>query len=340
MENTLNVLVLVDFSDAIMDRLKAISPRLKFTRKIVKSIDEIPADILASTDILYTGQFVPEREAVPRLRWIQTHFAGVDHLLSQPLLADEDIIVTTASGVHATTMTEFTFAMMLAFARKIPQMLRLQQKAEWPTERFHALAPVELRGSTLGIIGYGSIGRELARVARTFGMEVLATKWDVMHPAAVNEYAEPGTGDPDGTCVERLYPPEATRSMVALCDFVVVTAPLTPETEGLIDAEVLGAMKKTAVLVNVSRGGLIDEEALVKALQTGQIAGAGLDVFTQEPLPPSSPLWKLDNVIISPHISGNTSHYHESAAEIFAENLERYLNNRDLLNRVDRKRGY
>ncbi len=340
MENTLNVLVLVDFSDAIMERLKAVSPRLKFTRKIVKSLDEIPADILASTDILYTGQFVPEREAMPRLRWIQTHFAGVEHLLDQPLLTDEEIIVSTASGVHATTMTEFAFAMMLAFARKIPQMLRQQQKAEWPAERFNVFAPRELRGATLGIVGYGSIGRELARVARAFGMEVLATKRDVMHPAAVNEYAEPGTGDPEGTCVDRLYPPEATRSMAALCDFLVVTAPLTPETKGLIDADVFAAMKKTAVFVNVARGGLVDEEALVKALQTGQIAGAGLDVFMQEPLPASSPLWKLENVIISPHISGNTSHYQESAAEIFIENLERYLNNRDLLNRVDRQRGY
>ncbi len=340
MENTLNVLVLIDFSDAIMDRLRAVSPRLKFTRKAAKSLDEIPADVLASADILYTGALLPEREAVPHLRWIQSHFAGVEHILSQPLLASDDIILTTASGVHAPTMAEFTFAMMLAFARKIPTMLRYQQKSEWPADRFNLFMPHELRGSTLGIIGYGSIGREVARLAKAFGMEVLATKRDVMHPAAVNEYVQPGTGDPDGTCVERLYPPEATRSMVALCDFVVVAAPLTPETTGSIDAEVIGAMKKSAVLINVARGGVIDEDALIKALQTGQIAGAGLDVFAQEPLPASSPLWKLDNVIISPHISGNTVHYQDSAAEIFIENLERYLSNRDLLNRVDLKRGY
>jgi phosphoglycerate dehydrogenase-like enzyme len=340
MEDTLNVLVLVDFSDAIMDRLKAASPRLKFNRKAVKSLDEMPPDLLASADILYTGALIPEAESVPRLRWIQVHFAGVEHLLDHPLLTSGDIIVTTASGVHATTMAEFAFAMMLALARKIPSMLRYQQKAEWPSDRFNILMPLELRRSTLGIVGYGSIGREIARLARGFGMEVLATKRDVMHPAAVNEYAEVGTGDPDGTCVERLYPPEATRSMAALCDFVVVTVPLTPSTKGLIDHSVLDAMKKTAILVNVARGGVVDEEALIKALQTGQIAGAGLDVFAQEPLPASSPLWKLENVIISPHISGNSSHYHESAAEVFVQNLERYLNNQDLLNRVDRQRGY
>ncbi len=198
----------------------------------------------------------------------------------------------------------------------------------------------ELRGSTLGIIGYGSIGREIARIAQTFGMEVLATKRNVKNAAAVNEYTRPGTGDPDGTCVSRLYPPEATRSMVALCDFVVVTVPLTAETKNLINQDVLVSMKKTAYLVNVARGGIIDEDALIKALQSGQIAGAALDVFVQEPLPSSSPLWKLENVIISPHISGMSRDYNEIAADVFAQNLERYLNKRDLLNRVDRSAGY
>ncbi len=340
MEDTLNVLVLADFGDAIMERLKAVSPRLKFTRKTVKSLSEIPPDVLATVDILYTNLLVPEPDTVPRLRWIQSHSAGVESLLAQPLLAAEDIIITTTSGMHATTMAELTFAMILAFARKLPLMLRYQQKAEWPADRFSVLLPRELRGSTLGILGYGSLGRELARVAQAFGMKILATKRDVMRPAIVNEYLVPGTGDPEGTLVERLYPSEATKSMVALCDFVVITLPLTAKTRGLVNQDVLSAMKKTAVLINVGRGGLVDEEALIKALQSGQIAGAGLDVFAQEPLPASSPLWKLDNVIISPHIAGNTDHYNESAAEVFLQNLERYLNNRDLLNRVDRKREY
>ncbi len=339
MEDTLNVLVLMDFSDAMMDRFKAISPRLKFTRKMVKSASEISPDVWATTDILYTVSTVPDADSAPRLRWIQANSAGIESFLAQPQLA-EDIIITTTSGIHATTMAEYTFAMMLALARKIPLMIRTQQKAEWPTDRFNLFLPVELRGSTLGIVGYGSIGREIARLAQAFGMEVLATKRDVKHPEAGNEYAEPGTGDPEGTCVERLYPPEAVRSMVSLCDFVVVTLPLTPGSKGSINQEVIGAMKKTAFLISVGRGPVIDEEALVKALQANQIAGAGLDVFAQEPLPPSSPLWKLDNVIISPHISGNSSHYLESAGQVFIENLERYLNKKDLLNRVDRKRGY
>ncbi|HEX2949646.1 MAG TPA: D-2-hydroxyacid dehydrogenase, partial [Armatimonadota bacterium] len=289
---------------------------------------------------LYTGNQVPEPDTVPRLRWIQCHSAGVENVLAQPLLAAEDIIVTTTSGIHAPTIAELTFGMMLALAHKIPAMLRSQQKAEWLPDRFNLLMPVELRGSTLGILGYGSIGRELARVAQAFNMTVLATKRDVMHPAATDEYEMPGTGDPEGALVERLYPPEATRSMVAECDFVVVTLPLTVKTKGVINQDILSAMKPTAFLFNVGRGGVVDEDALVKALQTGQIAGAGLDVFAQEPLPSASPLWRLDNVIISPHVAGNTNHYNESAAEVFRENLERYLSNQDLLNRVDRKREY
>ncbi len=340
MEDTLNVLVLADFSDALMDKLKTVSPRLRFTRRVVKAANEIPADVWATVDILYTTHIVPEPDSSPRLRWIQTASAGVDSILTQPLLAAEDIIVTTSSGIHATTIAEFTFAMILALARKLPQMFRNQQKSEWLADRGNVLMPVELRRATLGIVGYGSLGREIARLAHAFGMEVLATKRDVMHPASVNEYMEPGTGDPSGTLVSRLYPPEATRSMVTLCDFVVVTVPLTPETRGAINQEVLAGMKRTAYLVNVGRGAVIDEDALIKALQSGQIAGAGLDVFTQEPLPASSPLWKLENVIISPHVAGNMNQYNEKSAEVFMENLERYLNKRDLLNRVDRRKGY
>ncbi|HLY26586.1 MAG TPA: D-2-hydroxyacid dehydrogenase [Aggregatilineales bacterium] len=340
MDNALNVLVLVEFSDSIMEQLKSISPRLKFTRKAAKSAGDVPGDVWAEVDILYTGSILPEPDAAPRLRWVQSHNAGVEGLLAQPLMASGGVLLTSVSGIHATTMAEYTFAMMLALARKIPTMFRYQAKAEWPSDRFTALLPRELRGSTIGILGYGSIGREIARVAQVFGMEVLATKRNVMQPAATNEYALPDTGDPEGTLVSRLYPPEATRSMVALCDFVVIAAPLTSRTTAIVNADVLSAMKRTAYLINVARGGLVDEEALITALREKKIAGAALDVFSQEPLPASSPLWELDNLIISPHISGNTSHYNESAAEVFAENLERYLNHRDLLNLVDRTRGY
>lgn len=341
MEETLNVLVTADISDALLDKLKQVSPRLKVTRKVAKTAADVSADVWATTDILFTYTIpLPEPAAVPRLRWIQSLSAGVEGVLSQPIMAAEDIILTTTSGMHATTMAELTFAMIFYFARKLPQMLKYQQKAEWTADRVQVLMPTELRGSTLGILGYGSIGREIARIAKAFGMDVLATKRNVKQPLEAGEFTPDGTGDPDGTLVDRLYPPEATRSMVTLCDFVVILLPVTPETTKFIDADILSAMKKSAVLINMARGAVVDEEAMIKVLQAGQIAGAGLDVFTQEPLPPTSPLWKLDNVLISPHIAGNTSRYHDLAVEIFVENLDRYLANKDLINRVDRKRGY
>lgn len=339
-QEPLNVLVLMDLNDALIDKLKALSPRLRVTRKNVKSASEIPDDTWKTVDILYTTWLVPEPDRAPRLRWIQTHFAGVDKLMAQPLLSSEDIMVTTTSGIHAPNMAEYTFAMMLAFAHKLPIMFHLQQKSEWPDNRHELLLPRDLRASTLGIVGYGSIGRATARLAQGFGMQVLATKRDVMHPAARNEYTVPDTGDPEGVMANRLYPPEALKSMLAECDFVQVTVPATPANFHLINADVLTAMKKTAVLISVGRGEAIDEQALIHALQSGQIGGAALDVFEQEPLPATSPFWKMDNVIISPHVSGNNDHYNESAADVFAQNLERYLAHEELLNQVDRKRGY
>jgi phosphoglycerate dehydrogenase-like enzyme len=340
-QELLNVLVTVNFSDAIMERLKTISPRLKFIRKPVKAAGDIAPEVWKTIDILYTTRVLPEPDDAPRLRWIQAHNAGVDHLLSQTLLQSaEDIIVTTVSGIHAPKIAEYTLGMMLAFAHKIPTMLRLKEKAEWPETRFELLMPRTLRGATLGIVGYGSIGRETARIAQTFGMEVLATKRNVKQPAQVGEYNLPDTGDPEGVMVNRLYPPEALKSMLAECDFVQVTVPSIPTNRKLLGEAEFAVMKRHAVLINIARGDVIDENALIKALQSGQIGGAALDVFEIEPLPEASPLWKMENVIISPHVAGNTDHYSEDAAEVFATNLERYLTEQDLLNVVDRKRGY
>jgi phosphoglycerate dehydrogenase-like enzyme len=267
--------------------------------------------------------------------------AGVDSLLTQPLLATaEDIILTNSSGIHAPKIAEYTLAMFLLFAQKIPAMMRAQAQSEWPDDRFERFMPRMLRDSTLGIVGYGSIGRETARLAHDFGMEVLATKRNVMRPQAVNEYVLPDTGDPEGIYVNRLYPPEALKSMLAASDFVQIAVPSVPATRKILGEAEFAAMRKHAVLVNVARGDVIDEAALIRALQTGQIGGAALDVFEIEPLPMTSPLWKMENVIISPHISGNTAHYNEDAAEVFAANLERYLVDEDLLNVINRTQGY
>jgi phosphoglycerate dehydrogenase-like enzyme len=170
-------------------------------------------------------------------------------------------------------------------------------------------------------------------------MKVLAIKRDV-RILADERYAEPGIGDPDGEIPDRIYPPQALHSFLKECDYVVLTIPLTSDTHHMIDAAALSVMKPHAVLINVGRGDVVDEQALLVALVQGTIGGAALDVFSEEPLPMSSPLWQLPNVIISPHISGFTPHYDERATDIFAENLRRYVADEPLLNVVDRDRDY
>jgi phosphoglycerate dehydrogenase-like enzyme len=274
----------------------------------------------------------------PELKWVQLHTAGVDHLLDHPLMRS-DILLTTASGIHATPIAEYVFASILAFSRRVPQMLYYQKRREWPQGRWNLFARPELRDRTLGIIGYGSIGREVGRIARCFGMRVVATKRSVSQMRDVG-YAVQGTGDREGALLDEAFPPERLSEMLSLCDYVVVAVPLTPEMRKLIGEAELRAMKPSAYLVNISRGGTVDEAALLRALREGWIAGAGLDVFEEEPLPSDSPLYDLENVILSPHVSGFTLRYDERTSDLFAENLRRYLTGEPLLNLVDKERGY
>jgi phosphoglycerate dehydrogenase-like enzyme len=339
--DSIPVLVTVRLDEAILDAFREVSDRIEILYYPVRQAAEVPDDIWARVNVLYTGDVVPEPAQAPKLRWIHAQSAGVEHLLDQSILQTEGVLLTTSSGIHATTMTEYVFMMMLAFSHRLLSMIEYKESATWPTEnRFRTFMPLQLRGSTVGIVGYGSIGREIAHMAHAFGMEVLAVKRDVRHPADPDGYNLPGAGDPDGVYFHRLYPPEALISMVRECDFVVLTAPLTESTRGMFSADVFKAMKSTAYLINVGRGGVVDEEAMLHALQTGEIAGAATDVFESEPLPADSPLWLLPNLIISPHIAGNTSDYDDKAAALFIENLQRYLARKDLLNLVDRTRGY
>lgn len=332
----IRIIVAMDFSDEIMAGLRAVSPRCL----IEKHFPNVPDSAWAEAQVLYTTRTFPEPAQVPRLRWIQLHSAGIDHAIKQPIVRAEDVEVTTTSGIHAVPMAEYCIGMMLAFTYKLPLALQYQAKAEWPEKPHSIFNPRELRGQTLGIVGYGSIGRELARQANALGMTILATKRDLKHLADTDGYTEPGTGDPDGSIPARLYPPEALTSMAAECDFLAVIVPQVEGAPPVVDETVLNSMKKNAVLINVARGAVVDEAALITALSSRKLAGAALDVFKEEPLPSTSPLWNLDNVILTPHISGNNSRYHEKAAALFADNLQRYLEKRPLLNRLNRKKGY
>lgn len=338
MTNSIQVLVLTQspIPSPLIEKLCAISPRLAVEHRTAQTLEEL-GDVWGEVEVLYTTGLAPAPEAAPALRWVQGHFAGVDHFLDHPLL--ERVTLTTASGVHAPNMAEYILMMMLAVAHHLPRMIEYQKKVAWPKERWALFAPRELRGGTVGIVGYGSVGREVARVAKVFGMRVLAMKRDVQR-AADEGWGLSGVGDPAVENVEHLYPPEALRSMLSESDFVVLTLPLSPATRGLIGAEALKAMKREAILINVARGGVVDEAALIEALRAGAIGGAALDVFVEEPLPAASPLWTLPNVILSPHISGFTPEYDNRAMALFAENLRRYVAGEPLLNRVDVTRGY
>lgn len=338
-DKPIHVIVAVDFSDEILATIRALSPRLQVERHF----PNVPNKAWAGAEILYTMGQIPEPEQAPKLRWIQTHSAGVDFLLDEPIMQSKQVKVTSSSGIHATPIAEYCIMMMLAFNYRLPLMLRQQAESLWRTRddrNREIFQRYELRGQTVGIVGYGSIGRELARIAASMGMVVLATKRDLMQLSDETDYHEPGTGDVLGEIPDRLYPTEAITSLARESDFVVLTLPLTPETRHLIDADVLKAMKSSAVLINIARGAVVDEAALIDALKGKQIGGAALDVFEQEPLPADSPLWQLDNVIISPHVAGNSRTYHQKAAAVFIENLQRYLDGSPLLNQLQPDRGY
>jgi phosphoglycerate dehydrogenase-like enzyme len=332
----LNVLVTMPFGEARLDRLRAVSPDLA-----VAAADPGRADY-ARTDILYAGDPPRELTRAPHLKWVQVHMAGVNALDGHPLYTKTRIPITTTSGVHAPTIAEYALTVILALAHRVPRMVDWRMKGRWPPDeqRWPLFVPTELRDATLGVIGYGSIGRELARMAKTaLGMRVLACKRDPSRRAD-DGYRLPGTGDPEGALPEAWFAPAHLRDLLARCDVVVMCAPLTAETRAMIGAAELAAMKRSAFFVNVGRGATVDETALAAALEDGRLAGAAVDVFSEEPPPAGHPLYARDNVIVSPHVSGFLASYDDRCTDLFAENLSRFLTGAPLLNLVDRARGY
>ena len=330
------VLVTMPFSEAQLDRVRAASPRLTVTRA-----DAATADY-RGVEVLYAGTPPADLAHAQDLRWVQLHMAGINTLQDHPLLRDTLIPLTTTSGVHAATIAEYAIAMLLALAHRVPRMVEWHGRKTWPPDedRWRLFVPTEIRGATLGVIGYGSIGRELARIATSaFGMTVLACKRDPL-VRADRGYGQPGTGDPEGTLPAEWFGPGDLPRMLPRCDVVALCAPLTAETRHLIGRAAIAAMKPTAYFINVGRGATVDEAALARALAERRIAGAAIDVFAEEPPPAGHPFYELDNVILSPHVSGFLPSYDDRCTELFAENLRRFLRGAPLLNLVDRARGY
>ncbi|MCC6905587.1 MAG: D-2-hydroxyacid dehydrogenase [Anaerolineae bacterium] len=338
MVEPVNVLVTLPFEDVLMEKLRAVVPGGSIRQKVIRSVEDL-RDAVRDIDVLYTVDYLPEPEAAPRLKWVQVHTAGVGRLVEHPLYTTTEITFTNASGVHAINIAEYVMSQILAFAHRLPRMLEDQAAVNWPEHRWNRYVCDELYGATLGILGYGAIGRQLARVASGFGMTVLAVKRD-LRTLEDDTFCVPGTGDPEGVIPMRFYPPEALHSFLSECDYVASCAPLTTQTHHVIDAKALSRMRSNSVLINISRGAVIDEAALADALARGVIAGAALDVFEEEPLPSSSPLWKLNNVIISPHVAGFSPRYEERATDLFAENLRRFVSGEPLRNMVIRGLDY
>jgi phosphoglycerate dehydrogenase-like enzyme len=253
----------------------------------------------------------------PGLRWVQATAGGAGEQVRAAGLTSEElerVLVTSASGVHVGPLAEFAIFGVLAFAKQLPRLL-----ADTRARRWDHYPMVELGGQTLLVIGLGSIGAEVARLAKAFGMHVIA----------INR-----TGSSENSDVDEVRPSRFLADLLPVAHAVVVTLPLTDETAGLIDAAAISRMRMDSVLVNVGRGGVVDEPALVQGLERGQPAGAVLDVFATEPLPPDSPLWTMPNVLISPHTAGLSLRENARIVGLFAENLTRYLNGGELISRV------
>ena len=306
------------------ERIRARWPEMRVVH--LPRYDHI-AEELQDTDIFVGFSLRPEQFVLARkLKWLHSTAAGVGQLM-YPELRKSGIEVTNASGIHRIPMAEHIVGTLIALSRRFPDCFRYQQQSRWAQQELWnaPVRPRELRGQILLFIGFGAIGREVATIIRPLGMRV----WAV----TLSGRAEEGLA-------EQLFPASKLHEALPQADFVVLAAPETPETHKLIGAREFALMKASAYFLNVSRGALVDEPALISAVEQRKIAGAALDVASQEPLPPESPLWRLDNAFITPHMSAVSEHLWERQTDLLMENLERWFAGGELLNRVDLNRGY
>lgn len=330
-----------------VDRVRGVDPRLevlyepRLLRRPRYAADHVgapgsrsPEDevrwraLLARADVLFDFDYTNDAELpelAPRVRWIQATSAGIGPFVKRRSYDTRmpHTVFTTASGVHARPLAEFCALAMLAFSRGLFTMLEAQRRRHW--ERF---AGTDLLGKTVVIFGHGSIGCEVARVARSFGMHTIGVKRSTQGQ------------DKEALQVDELHSPQGLLAVLPRADFLVLAAPHTPETEGVVGRAELALLPAGAVLVNVGRGALVNEEALVDALRSGHLGGAALDVFQEEPLPSESPLWAMPNVLVSPHSASTSDRENARLTDLFCRNLRRYLAGQPLENVLDTNRQY
>lgn len=317
------------FPEESLAELRRIAPDIK----AIKTSSPTPSHLLADADVLYTETADFDPTAAGRLKWVQTNSAATKSVWNAPVMRTA-IPVCNAGGAYSVAVAEFTFAMLLALTRKVVQGCAAQREHFWPTD-YDPWLGVDLFGKTMGIVGYGSIGRQIAWLATAFGMTILACK---RRPEQRTDdtYLIPGTGDPEGKLPAAWFGTDRLGDVFAQSDVVVITLPEIPTTVGLIGSRELSSLRKDAWLVNIGRGAVIDEPALMSALQSKQFAGAAIDVVCEEPLPAGSPLWDAPNLLIMPHVaSWTTLQAHRSAAAVI-ENVRRHLAGEPLVNVVDK----
>ncbi|HEX9007379.1 MAG TPA: D-2-hydroxyacid dehydrogenase [Bacteroidota bacterium] len=307
------------FSQEQLDSLEEVAPGIE----VVRELDPAKAREKFRDAEIFCGFELPgPLEEAANLKWIQLTSAGAEHLLKSGI-AESDVAVTTASGIHAPAIAEYCLFTMVTLARGLREILKESDARQWRPRRTRVYYGEELKGKTVGILGLGAIGNRIATVARCFEMRVVALRRSARQAS-----------DPE------VFGPDRLMEMLPLCDFVVVTLPLTDETRGLLGEEQFRAMKPSAFLINVARGQIVQEQAMVHALREGWIAGAAVDVFAQEPLPPDSELWDVPNLLVTPHIAGAFSAYLDRVMDILRENLRRFVAGESMINVLDKQRGY
>jgi D-2-hydroxyacid dehydrogenase (NADP+) len=329
---SINVLVADQLAEDVLPRIRAVDPRIKVTHvgKLLtaesqgdREATRVLDGLLAEAEV-YAGMRIPARllSRSPRLKWVQVAQAGVDRILLDEEFRRSPILLTNVGGVHAFAPAEFAIQACLAWTKGAVECARQKEAHLWKP-----FNPGVLRGRTMGIVGYGNIGPKVARVAKAFEMWVIVTR-------------KSATKQGKARYADLVLPSSDLNRLLSESDFVVLATPLTPETYHMMSTAQFNVMKRDALLVNVSRGPVVDEAALAVALKEKRIAGAALDVFEQEPLPQDSPLWDLPNLLYSPHIAGHIAIYPSLAQDIFVRNLERYVRGERLVTLINKKRGY
>jgi phosphoglycerate dehydrogenase-like enzyme len=317
-----------------LERIRAAAPG---ARLVMVSVEGLADGPLEDVEVMLRGWLSSDAfdrilVRAPRLSWVHSATSGVERALT-PAALERGVVVTNARGVFSRPIAEYVLMMILAVSRRLPQLLELQRERTW-----QPLEGAELRDVTVGIVGLGSIGRSVAALATAFGCRVVAVR---RRGDAGTEPSAPDEGGPLGEItLDRVGGPETLPELLAESDFIVLAAPLTPETERMINAETLSLVKPGAWLINVARGRLIDERALLRALQDGELGGAVLDTFHDEPLSPMSSFYDLPNVIVTPHTAWSSGRVLDRSVELFCDNLRRFATSEPLLNVVDSSAGY